>query len=394
MVIALRTPRFAPVFVAGAIAIALGSHLLGAWMNSLQLNSRHTPDYRELGVLGIHLLAVIYALHRVYTFHPRLIAPYREWLAHTPWTFRKPLPLGPVHLIWQDGLVFAAMAWGLYFLGGNPFSAFAVFLICYLLGVAHLLAVSDAESFAYALGFGGALTLWLAGGPASLLLLLLLLYLVAWLGLQRSLAVFPWRSRIEREQNEPLIVLDPQKSKSARKIGWPFEELSPRIAMRSISNRDAVGISLLIGVWTFALMDRLSSYYFLLELEDRSAFLAPMALVGLSFGLGRLFRYLTIARPPISVPGRFATWRWIIPQYDRQFAPPLLILAILIASLVLAGNDMLPYRASAVPTALMVWLSLGMGPTVEQVWLASPARLGSATARRWAQIQQAKESRS
>src|SRR4051794_15101064 len=49
--------------------------------------------------------AGVYALFRVLRFHPKCNQAYAAWLKLSPWTARKPLPLGPIHLVWQDAAV-------------------------------------------------------------------------------------------------------------------------------------------------------------------------------------------------------------------------------------------------------------------------------------------------
>src|SRR5690242_578151 len=44
-----------------------------------------------------------YAVFRVSSYHPFTNLRYGQWLRTTPWTSSKPLPLGPIHLAWQDG---------------------------------------------------------------------------------------------------------------------------------------------------------------------------------------------------------------------------------------------------------------------------------------------------
>lgn len=44
----------------------------------------------------------VYGAYWVWAFHPNTRPGYRNWLTSTPWTSRKPLPLGPVQLVWQD----------------------------------------------------------------------------------------------------------------------------------------------------------------------------------------------------------------------------------------------------------------------------------------------------
>src|SRR5262245_22736690 len=50
-----------------------------------------------------------YAVYRVAGFHPGYRAGYYLWLRGTPWSSQKPLPMGPVHLVWQDVLLLATV---------------------------------------------------------------------------------------------------------------------------------------------------------------------------------------------------------------------------------------------------------------------------------------------
>ena len=60
--------------------------------------------------IAIHLGGMVaYGLYRAMGFHPFFRPSYRKWLETTPWTWRKPLPVGPVRLGWED-LVLAAAA--------------------------------------------------------------------------------------------------------------------------------------------------------------------------------------------------------------------------------------------------------------------------------------------
>ena len=90
------------------------------------------------------LAAVImaaYGVFRVAAFHPVFRPKYRGWLEQTPWTGRKPLPLGPIHLVWQDVVVLGIVVLALH---GTPLGrlwAPWAFLLAYLgtLGVSFWL---------------------------------------------------------------------------------------------------------------------------------------------------------------------------------------------------------------------------------------------------------------
>lgn len=67
---------------------------------------------------------------RVREFHPVFLSDYAQWLARTPWNYRKPLPNGPVNIVWQDVLVFAVVMLALH----DPQLNLAYVVIAYLLG--------------------------------------------------------------------------------------------------------------------------------------------------------------------------------------------------------------------------------------------------------------------
>ena len=75
----------------------------------------YTMDSVKEVILGVaSLLAAGCATFRVAAFHPAFRPGYRQWLCDTPWTSRKPLPLGPIHLVPQDVLLIAisvGLAW-------------------------------------------------------------------------------------------------------------------------------------------------------------------------------------------------------------------------------------------------------------------------------------------
>ena len=61
------------------------------------------------GVLLPLLAAALYGGFRVIAFHPVYRPKYRAWLESTPWTSGKPLPVGPVSLVWEDGVVLSLL---------------------------------------------------------------------------------------------------------------------------------------------------------------------------------------------------------------------------------------------------------------------------------------------
>ena len=57
----------------------------------------------------LFIASIQHGLSRVFGFHPIWHGDYLNWLKMTPWTSRKPLPWGPVELIWEDGIIVGAL---------------------------------------------------------------------------------------------------------------------------------------------------------------------------------------------------------------------------------------------------------------------------------------------
>jgi ABC-type Na+ transport system ATPase subunit NatA len=116
----------------------------------------------------------------------------------TPWTSRLPLPLGPIHWVWQDALFLAPtvlLAWGpeARLIIGVPFA----FVVIYIVLITVSLFATGERLIGYGLVFLGGLALYFAvpaldaGEPLWLALTVCLLaYPVLWCGLRRSLAQF------------------------------------------------------------------------------------------------------------------------------------------------------------------------------------------------------------
>jgi hypothetical protein len=196
-----------------------------------------------------------YAVFRVRSFHPLSNWRYGQWLRNTPWTSSKPLPLGPIHLVWQDGVPLLALALLALFEGDlNPLHLLTLFLAVYLAMLALSFRATGQWAFAYAVAFGLGLVIrlwyypWLAAVAAALL------YLFAYAGLRQSLATFPWdvpwmdhlgRAMSSRGTANP--------AGDDNLLGWPFERLRPKWPTQIvIRTREAILVSLLAGWWLYA----------------------------------------------------------------------------------------------------------------------------------------------
>jgi hypothetical protein len=80
----------------------------------------------------------------------------------------------------------------------------------------------------------------------------------------------------------------------------------------------------------------------------------------------RVFVYLVGHVPPISLLGRFATRRFIIPGYDVMFAAPALAGAVAcLGPELLMWVGVLPVAAVPLSTAATIWIVLAVPPDLE-----------------------------
>jgi hypothetical protein len=332
------------------------------------------PPLRQY-LSGVLILAAAgYALYRVFSFHPIANPGYRNWLATTPWTARKPLPW-PVHLVPQDAVIvaiFCAMCWSI-----RPLSIlvlFQAFLTAYLLGLVVTHFATGEWLCGYAAAFGLAAAVWQWQNATASLVLLVLTYLIGFLGLRRSLERFPWEASWQDTIREKI-----KAGSIGYSLGWPFGRLAPEApneGMR-IPWPHAVLVSLLCGWWLFALLALVP------EGEDRAQAATAPALVAIFFApVIRTVIYCDGYWPPISLAGRLGTGRWLIPGYDQVFVAPLLAGALglmILWACRFFGGDLLYGGPAAVTISSLILL--GMGPTLKAWRLTGNHRIVEGTQR-------------
>jgi hypothetical protein len=306
-------------------------------------------------VLGAAAMA--YGLIRVIAFHPVIRQAYGDWLATTPWTSRKPLPMGPVQLVWQDVLlvgIAVALAW----LTPGMVAARIVqlFGLVYLVALGATLMLTGDRPFAYAVWLGCGLVVYGWKDPWLSLPALLISYVVGYAGLRRSLTRFPWD--LKRVKVYVRVVYEETDRFPPQTWGWPFDRLGPQFPNEiRMPLLDAVAISVLLGWWVYAFSVHLPA-------DEQMKLPAGLLILGsIVLPFFRLARYCNGYRPPISFWGRLATARLLIPRYDQVYVAPLLATFVGVAYLVLNGplGPSEPASASAAG-AVAVFISLGMGP--------------------------------
>jgi hypothetical protein len=351
----------------------------------LRTEARYHLPYYSLEYEGTRLslilpcfAAMLYVGYRMRATHPAFRFEYYEWLCRTPWTSRKPLPLGPIYLVWQDALILAlAVAWHWPRLQMQSLIVVQWFLGCYLiaLGVMHYL--TGRKVWAYVIGFGvgvmalSSLNLPVFAAAAAVT------YALVWLGLRDSLAGYPWENC---KNLLGMLGVSRNAVAAPETLGWPYERLSPKSAdVIPFSKLDTLLQGLLAGWWFY--VGNLALYSFARKGEDARILTDFLCVPFLVFGaLARLAIYCFSYLPPISLFGRLVLGRWIIPGYDRVFIPSLMAFPIAAAAWWLpswTSSD--PLIVSSIAVTVAWWIYFGMGPSLKTWRLTGKHRIMDGT---------------
>ncbi len=317
--------------------------------------AEHLAHGTAAGQVLIALVAVFYGLYRGVTFHPYFRPDYREWLERTPWTRSMPLPLGPVHLVWEDAI--APVLLGLLALRHEDMPVLGPAII----SAAAYLAVLGAGfwgtglwSYGFSVFFLLGLVLRLKPFPEAAAGVAVATYFVCLLGLRACFAAFPWKERTTTIEFRELFDLQKQQDKE---MGWPFKQLSPVPTTVCMPAVLGLFVSLLVGWWLYAFAANLS------DAREQAEFLGvAYHVIGVVAALVRCLVYICGRLPPISLWGRVRTLRLIIPGYDQIFLAPLSIVAVVsLANLSRKHFDLLV--VAPVGVFLILLIAFNMGPT-------------------------------
>ena len=317
--------------------------------------------FREMPA-AVHLIGMlIYGVYRAAMFHPFFRPGYRRWLETTPWSWGKPLPVGPAHPTWGDAVLVAAAGLPAWLSGDvHPITSYALALAGYLLALSATFAKTGAWAFPFPVLFGLGLALMLCRGrPESYGAAVLASAVVAMIGLRRSFRRWPWADVAS-------IVYDPTRGffveGKAPALGWPFDRLGPRHdPPRGRSRRSPARSS---GPCSpaggFMCSSACSS--------PRSQLFVRLIVAGNLANLLGIYRLVTMLSgyaSPINLAGRIARFRPLIPSYDQVFLVP--IAAFLVA---LVGPGALALGGIPINVAVAVSASLAL----MTLWLGGPDR--------------------
>ena len=372
-------------------AVHFGSELFGFRANS--------HDFHELCLMLISFAALAYGVFRAIVFHPFWRLAYREWLLGTPWEHPQPLPLGPVHLVWQDLVVVGTLAL-LVTLHSNLSASdhFAVaaliftFLLAYLIPLTPTFTMEGSQHFGYAIAFGLALVIRTMSFVWLSLPIAVAVYLLAWVGLSKALGRFQeWNLDWFAERGLVFKSYDDLQEQARQKLlGWPFDRVSPKKSPLRISYRHGLLLGLLIGciVWAVIgvthdamfhrdVMTSLCSWPDVTHGDPKMTVMFHMLVSAVILAsVSRVFVYCWGYLPPLNLFGRLMRFRWVIPGYDLVIVTPLcaVLVARFLPPWLLEMGWPVEYLVPLTVT-LCALILINVGPSVERWQLTGNHRV-------------------
>lgn len=307
------------------------------------------------------LTAGAYAIFRILRFHPACNHAYAAWLKLSPWTAERPLPLGPVHPVWQDGVVVGALAL-LAFAHAHidpliPVMAFGFF---YLVGMTGVIAYTRTFSAFTALVF-----LWPAlllpafeGWPMALIAVGIVV--VIWCGYKKGLRGFPWAFLESSPRSSASILnvqikvgspVEPSSENPRASVGWPFSVLSPKLHCYSISPANGLILSAALGWWALCLITRF-------EIQSLSETILMLTIFAAAI---RLAFYCSGITAPFNFFGRITSGKIIIPGFDKILLTPLAAVLVAVAGGVIIRRSGSFYPIAEAVVIAAIWSVLLIG---------------------------------
>jgi hypothetical protein len=306
----------------------------------------------------------LYGAYRVIAFHPAYSKRYSLFLALTPWSIDKPMPKGPVHIIWVDIVVIAVLTFLCY--QNSTIQSiwptvifFGSYLICLFFTFNKEQSLQRMSIFVFT-----PFVVFPHRSPYYAAILLLVFYVIFYFGLRNYHKNFPWNTDFWKyDQTKTLL----KQALTQRVIGWPHRQLKcfdPEFEFTFVSS---LVCSLIITWWLHVII------WFI----DEPIGLAFLFVISYFLFIFRLTIYLSHGHlPPINFWGRLFTFRWIIPGYDTIFLGPICVLLVCFGTVVngfLIGLNFIWIFDIAV--FLMFLVAFLMPPTLKEWRLTGKSRI-------------------
>jgi hypothetical protein len=313
--------------------------------------------HRGVLTIGLGVLGIL----RVVRFHPVLNSAYTRWLQKTPWTSDMPLPLGPVHLVWTDGVVLVgAMLLARYSTNASTLVPLIAYAIGYLVaGALTMIGTEQPLAVIIPFGLGGVVRLWDYTG--FVLAICAGMYGVFALNLRSSLAKCSF------------VGLSPKLKFPSGNLGWPFDALRPKTTDIKMPWITIVIGAALIGWLAYAIDVRVR----LADPSDRSSANPFIIFAGLALALSRMMVYMLGYGSPRPLWARILTGRLIAPSYDYVFLTSIATGAATVFFVILSPSPMSIYEPVHLggTLAALVIIAVGGRPSLERWRLTGGHRI-------------------
>jgi|GEM_PF-5277099 len=290
--------------------------------------------------------------------HPLFRSTYRDWLKTTPWQPSQPLPLGDVMLEPKDFLLLAfatALAFQspLLLMMAVP----VVFLSLHLVVVETSLSMTKTKFESYCLLFGSIGILWLFPNMVLTVVALLALEPIKRRGHRRLLEAFPW---------DHIKQLPSEERRRTKPLLGHYHATRSDIDVEEPDRTDALLISSLLGLIGLTVASYLPKPFDLSASAPEMRDLLRTVVVAIpgAFAVMRLVRFKVPYRSPLDLFGRVFTGRLILPDHDRVYIVPILLLLVAAASAALAPFS--PALVYGLGWGLSGWLLITGRPTLRE----------------------------
>ncbi len=358
-------------FLAAALAVRLGPVALNALVLTA-LPAAKTPFARpSRGAFSVEALVVLMVslgAGRAWRM-PSIRSGYFTWLRETPWAGKLKLPFGNAAPTLLDCTIFLAcgciLAAGIFRLDLALLIGAGAYAAGYTAMMAARLLEAGRFSQVYLLALG------CVGIVAALHWPLLSIGVGAATFVGASIIA---RLHVRWLAAESLLPRRPAPAMTNSTVGWPYLALSSEMPV-GIGLQWAFLWAVFFGFIEYTILSYAGrgSAPSLLGTVSTVAIFAALVLAAT-----RTYFYVFNRRPPMSLRGRLATKKWIIPEYDRVFAAPVATL--------LAGCAVAAMRTFFLTRAAVAWygglglfligfVGMGLGPSLKDWILTGHYRL-------------------
>jgi hypothetical protein len=314
------------------------------------------------GPVGFSIVMMLmYGAIRGGYFHPLVNLPYGLFLARAPWQYPARMPLGPLQLVWQDAVV-VLLATAIVIL--PPTDLRFIVWVPMTFVVAHAFVQCFANwysggrwaltTFAFLVG-----CLFLAQGYVWLTLGLVgAIGMVGSRSIDLTLIDFPYD--VCRRRDLRLFEI---AAPSINRVAWPVAPSGRLPWYYRIAQGDALLVGAIVAWLMFCAASREPN-----ERDAASGLLVVHGFLAVLAVAARFLLYFAEHLPPISLLGRIATRRWIIPRYDVIYVAPLIAAAVAYAmpTLLTWRFNVPPITAIPLSTAATITLAFGLPPKWEE----------------------------